>query len=828
MALEMSWLRLLEWQLGSTMTAAALAVASFFLFAGWGSWWQGGKATPENAARRWSAAILLAGGVSWLAFPIASGIPGERLAGAGSLGVPVFFVLAGLGSFFLGISFPALAVQVVHSSRERTGCGGVVYAGELLGGLFGVLGGGLVLPLLIGHYMTMHGLCAAAVLVGLAGYGVARKGAASPLTTAEALNVSSDGKKKLTISHTARVRSERGADKWNTDWQAPLWLIPLSGFLVCGWQIVALAAVQFQAGFSLWMTTGVFAGSLTGLAIGAALAAAWARRKQKSPLLLVLWSAGISLTLFPWFMQAALYGLPWFDTLRISPGIAHVLAAAVPSLLCAIAPGMLFPTVWPSKASEDEGQTEGLHARVLGRYLGWNKMASALGSLAFPFLLVPWLGYGGTFLVLALGYGVAALLVARAKGATALWPGLAVLFLIAFLSAPLWSWAQHRSWVAAEHPLEPVWEGEVLAVRSSPYGSIRVVDDVSGSRRIFVGRRYSLNGTNQALNHQRNQAVIPWMLANQPKRVLHLGMGSGITSAAFLQPGVTELHTVEIIPEVAELAREYFKEWNAPLFTDARVKVHCDDGRRVVRMAEEPFDLIVVDLLHPARPSTRLLYTLEFFAAVREKLSDSGLFCLWLPGFQLDDALFKTVAGNFAEVFPEAVLIRGNFSPRQPLLGLVGWKNPPTSLEDTWHSAKLRSPTLVSAPALFFIQPENFLLTFVAPASALSLDQPQALRWDQPWFSLHAAAIGDQPGKLRGGRLVPWMEEILGRWDSANSSSPLARASRAAIRHYDGLLPWTIRTTSEAQQAAKEAHTRNQSGKAQEIYPEALWFTEYD
>jgi hypothetical protein len=257
MALEMSWLRLLEWQLGSTMTAAALALASFFLFAGWGSWWQGGKATPENAARRWSAAILLAGGVSWLAFQVASGDPGEQLAGIGPLAVPFFFVLAGLGSFFLGISFPALAAQVVHSSRERTGFGGVVYAGELLGGLFGVLGGGLLLPLLIGHNMTMHGLCTAAVLVGLAGFRVAHKGAASPPTAAEALIESNDGKKKKNALHAARVRSERGAKSWDADWQAPLWLIPLSGFLVCGWQIVAVAAVQFQAGFSLWMTTGV-------------------------------------------------------------------------------------------------------------------------------------------------------------------------------------------------------------------------------------------------------------------------------------------------------------------------------------------------------------------------------------------------------------------------------------------------------------------------------------------------------------------------------------------------------------------------------------------
>ena len=45
---------------------------------------------------------------------------------------------------------------------------------------------------------------------------------------------------------------------------------------------------------------------------------------------------------------------------------------------------------------------------------------------------------------------------------------------------------------------------------------------------------------------------------------------------------------------------------------------------------------VVADLFHPGRDGAGALYTREHFAAVRELLTEGGLFCQWLPLYQLD------------------------------------------------------------------------------------------------------------------------------------------------------------------------------------------------
>ena len=52
--------------------------------------------------------------------------------------------------------------------------------------------------------------------------------------------------------------------------------------------------------------------------------------------------------------------------------------------------------------------------------------------------------------------------------------------------------------------------------------------------------------------------------------------------------------------------------------------------------ASERYDVIVSDNFHPARSGSAALYTVEHFAAVRERLRRGGVFCQWLPLHQLD------------------------------------------------------------------------------------------------------------------------------------------------------------------------------------------------
>src|SRR5881409_3395539 len=60
------------------------------------------------------------------------------------------------------------------------------------------------------------------------------------------------------------------------------------------------------------------------------------------------------------------------------------------------------------------------------------------------------------------------------------------------------------------------------------------------------------------------------------------------------------------------------------------------------------------------------------FETVARRLSPGGVFCQWLPLYQLTHVEFDAIARTFLAVFPEVSLWRNDFYPDRPVVGLVG------------------------------------------------------------------------------------------------------------------------------------------------------------
>ncbi len=112
---------------------------------------------------------------------------------------------------------------------------------------------------------------------------------------------------------------------------------------------------------------------------------------------------------------------------------------------------------------------------------------------------------------------------------------------------------------------------------------------------------------------QKQESWIPLTLAREPKRVLFIGMASGISANAVLDFPVSSLETAELVPGVVDAARRHFEPWSGRLFRDQRARVLAADGRRVVQ-ARGPaaWDVIICDLLLPASEGTSALYSRDF------------------------------------------------------------------------------------------------------------------------------------------------------------------------------------------------------------------------
>ena len=70
------------------------------------------------------------------------------------------------------------------------------------------------------------------------------------------------------------------------------------------------------------------------------------------------------------------------------------------------------------------------------------------------------------------------------------------------------------------------------------------------------------------------------------------------------------------------------------------------------------------------------MYTLEHFRAVRAALAHGGLFCQWLPLYQLAPRELRTIVRTFCEAFPAVEALWLYWNVEQPAIGLVGSEEP--------------------------------------------------------------------------------------------------------------------------------------------------------
>ena len=309
-------------------------------------------------------------------------------------------------------------------------------------------------------------------------------------------------------------------------------------------------------------------------------------------------------------------------------------------LLPTVAMGALFSHLCTRAAEAGVG---------FGRALGVNTLGAALAPLVFGVWLLPALGSKLALVLVAAGY--AALASRRA-------------------------WARPTQWLAAGAVVAlGVWApalvivdvpegGRIVSYREGVMAAVSVVEDAYGVARLHIDNRQQ-EGSSATVLADARQALLPILLHPAPRRALFLGLGTGITASAAAQDPLLRVDAVELLPEVVA-ASAYFTH-GAPL----RPHLLVADARRYVRTSREDYDVIVADNFHPARSGSGSLYTVEHFAAVRERLAPGGLFCQWLPLHQLDLDTLRSITRTFLAVYPDGAAVLATNSLDTPVVGLV-------------------------------------------------------------------------------------------------------------------------------------------------------------
>jgi spermidine synthase len=287
-----------------------------------------------------------------------------------------------------------------------------------------------------------------------------------------------------------------------------------------------------------------------------------------------------------------------------------------------------------------------------GPVLGWNTLGAAAAAPLVGVLLIPALGTQAAVLLLAAGY----LLLLRPRGHALAWAaGPAVAGAVWALAGP--------GLVIVDRPPG----GALVWYDEGVQGAVSVVEDDDGVAVLRIDNRQQ-EGSNATWTADARQAVLPLLLHPQPRRVLFLGLGTGVTARAAAADPALDVQAVELLPGVVAASSLFVGEAGAAA---ERLRVTVADARRFVRTDIGRYDLIVSDNFHPARRGSASLYTVEHFSAVRERLAAGGLFCQWLPLHQMDRATLAAIVAAFTEVYPDGGALLATLSLETPVLGLV-------------------------------------------------------------------------------------------------------------------------------------------------------------
>jgi len=395
-------------------------------------------------------------------------------------------------------------------------------------------------------------------------------------------------------------------------------------------------------------------------------------------------------------------------------------------------PGMFLGVVLPALIQE-RGEVEREYGMAVGGILAANTAGAVAGPFVALFVLAPAAGLWNALAVLGAFSIVSAVIAARGAARNirrTVTAAVALSTVVFLVTAP-----------GSLPRMKLTGRDRLLHLSEGAFGSVAVVEH-DGYRRIKLNNYYVLGGSHAA-GDERLQGQIPLRLHPRPERVAFLGLGTAISFSAIKFHPIREALALELVPEVADAARNWFGDSNLNVLTDPRVTVRAEDARSFLAFTRNRWDVIVGDLVVPWRRGESSLYTRDSFEAVRRVLAPGGLYCQWVPLYQITEAEFDSIAASFLDVFPQTTLWRGDFSAGEAVVALIGHTDA-ESFEPLRVDERARA--LMANPDRsnpYLSHPAGLWLYFVGPLNAIE-DRFRAAprnRDANPWVELASAQL---------------------------------------------------------------------------------------
>jgi spermidine synthase len=639
---EVAWYQVLQLALGSTAVSLGILLATFMGGLCIGSLWlprlKLGDRHPLNVYAALEFGIAIFGIVVTILMPFIShiyvigaehGMPGMLLRGL------VAAVCMLPSTILMGASLPAI-VRGIEATPRGVSWWALLYGGNTAGAVLGCLLAGFYL--LRVYNMATAAFVAAAINIGVAAisYFLAR------------------GIRPVQATGPAPVAASSISGRWSI-----YIAIALSGASALGAEVVWTRLLGMLLLATVYVFSIILAVFLIGLAVGGATAS-WLIRRTRADislgicqLVLVLgiaWTGMVITGILPYWSDAILTTTnPWEMFLLDFKRCAF--AILPPALLW----GASFPLACAAaiKSPDDDA------SRVAGGVYAANTLGGIAGALIVSLVLIPSIGTQQSqriiLLLAALSGAIVLLPILRKRPVAALGvlASLAVGGLLAWGLPPvpgdLIAYGRRMGMYKDQSQILYVAEGRNSSVAISRWNN--------GTTYVNVNGHVEATTEPFDMKLQRMVGHLPGIIHPNPKSVLGIGFGAGVSAGTFTRyPGIQKITVCEIEPVIPPASTRYFAQQDYDVFHNPRTHIVYDDARHYLLTTTEKFDIIASDPLDVFVKGTAALYSKEYFEVVKQHLNPGGMFSLYVPLYETDEPTIKSELETFFQAFPHATV----------------------------------------------------------------------------------------------------------------------------------------------------------------------------
>lgn len=559
------------------------------------------------------------------------------------------FALLVVPSSLMGATLPVLIRYLVRTKSELGTRTGGLYGINTLGATIGCAATGFILIEAIGMSRTVLLAVGINLLAAIAAF-ILRFSESRGVVVATDIETA---KPKSKVKSTAVINENISGLH-----RLILWGYALAGFVSLGYEVLWTRSIGFFAGNTSYAFSTMLSTFLFGIAVGS-MAVRKLSDRIKTPIMalgicevLIGITSVIGIAIF--FGAVGALDPYQFGDSAVSP-LWMKFAVSVSIM---IIPTLLMGAAFPLAAKIYATDLKKVGRRV-GSIYSLNTVGGIIGAIVASFILVPEIGIQSGIIILAMAnIGIGLLMVLNDPRVVIVRRYAAVIssaaaVLLVFLVVPM----QVGVFSISGHPNKP--KGRTIYYSEGVTQTVEVLQGQDGNRHLILdgGVNASTTAIGVGVRVHTLMSQLPLILHEDPRSILLVALGSGMTAGATLAfDNLEVIDCAEISNDVVRAAG-FFSSWNGDIAKSERLNLYIEDGRNFVLTTPRKYDVITTGIIHPKiNPGNAGFYNRDYYELCRSRLREGGIVCQWAPLYGLTVKEFKMIVRTFMDVFPNCTL----------------------------------------------------------------------------------------------------------------------------------------------------------------------------